>query len=573
MRLRSMLAVPTVVIILVTCVLVATLSVQALHDWRRGEEGRHFQLVLRQLFDLQETLALERAPTNTAVSAADPIQAELLAAVAAARAKTDAQLRALASVPDLPRGAASSLVDLWSQLHATRARADALLRLPADARGAVVASTLVNAMMQWSETIFPAVEEVLEAAVAANATSDPLLTAARAASDLRYYAGSISGWLTISLSRHQPLSFEMINHVHILQGEVSALHRELLANIQSAYVEEQTREALMIVERAYFGEAQRLVSTIVNTEASTGEFDLTRVDFLRHYRPAMTSLVQLRDQLMDLAGWDLEKAQRARLQRLAITTVVGGLVVLTVVAALLALHRRVIRPLSELAAMVIRLARGDRSVRLPVRHGSREIAELAGAIEVLRAATLAADAEAERRRGELQRWTDQLQGVLAILDRLHDRIATMTTLLPTLLSQLDALAIQAGEPVPGLVRAITATRAGITVVQSAAVRLDVTLRRLHAVGEGEGGRIEDLRGAMEEVTRVVAAIEASVNGLPQITLLAMQALPRPTAHGAGLATLDGILSHVQEMAAAAGGLHTTLLQAHQGIGELARLRA
>jgi HAMP domain-containing protein len=79
-----------------------------------------------------------------------------------------------------------------------------------------------------------------------------------------------------------------------------------------------------------------------------------------------------------------------------------------VLAALLMLHRWIIRPLAELAAMIIRLAEGDRSVQFAARRGSREIFELASAVEVLRAATIEADAAAARRRVELQRWTAQL---------------------------------------------------------------------------------------------------------------------------------------------------------------------
>jgi methyl-accepting chemotaxis protein len=255
------------------------------------------------------------------------------------------------------------------------------------------------------------------------------------------------------------------------------------------------------------------------------------------------------------------------------TLAVGSAVIVAVMGALTMLHWRVIRPLSALAAMVIRLAEGDRSARLPVRHGSREIAELARAIEVLREATLAADAQAARRRTELQQWTDQLHAVRATIDLLHARTATMTALLPTLLAQLDGLAAQNGAPAPGLAEAIAATRAGIAVLQASSGRLDAALRRMHAVGDGEGERTEELRGAMVEVADVVAAIEASVNGLPRITLSAMQTLPRPVPHGQGEAALDRILAQVQEMAATAGGLQTALLQANHGIGELARLRA
>lgn len=573
MRLRPMLAVPTAVIVLVTCVLVATLSLQALHDCRRGEQARQLQFVLRQLLVLQETLARERMPTNIALNMADPLPRAALLAIEAARGRTEAQIQAVANQPDISPTTAASLAALWPQLRATRARIDALLRLPVSERGVRALSAQVDDMMHWSEALFPAIGDVLQAAVMADPESDSLLTAARAAADLRFYAGSIGGWLTIAVSRQQPLSLEMISHVRVLQGQVSSLRRELLADIRSGDAEAAMREAMTAADQHYFGDAQQMIDRVVASEAVTGDYDPTRTAFLDAYHPAMASLVALRDQLLDLASHQLDVAQRMRLHRAALTGVIGVLVVLTVVAALLTLHRRVFRPLTALAAMVIRLAEGDRTVRLPVRHGNPEIAELARAIEVLREATLAADAEAARRRLEMQRWTTQLQEVLAIIDLLHDRTATMTALLPALLHQLDTLAAQSGRPPPGLAEAIVATREGIAVLHASSGRLDDALQRIHAAGDGEGARVEDLQGAMQEVAHVVATIEASVNGLPHMTLAAVRDMPRRATRAPMLATLDSILAQVQEMAAAAGGLHNALLRANQGIGELARLRA
>ena len=134
---------------------------------------------------------------------------------------------------------------------------------------------------------------------------------------------------------------------------------------------------------------------------------------------------------------------------------------LAVLAALLMLHRRIIRPLAELAAMVIRLAHGRPLGAPGVRQGSREIAELASAIEVLRIATIEADAAAVRRRAESQRWTAQLRQVLDTIDLMQARAVTITDVLPALAEHLAALALDDATSVPGLAAATAATRAGI----------------------------------------------------------------------------------------------------------------
>jgi methyl-accepting chemotaxis protein len=327
------------------------------------------------------------------------------------------------------------------------------------------------------------------------------------------------------------------------------------------------------MEQRVFVEAWTIYDRVIASGLSDGRFDLSHSTVVARYMPALTSLVAVRDTLIELGRQRLRADQHARLHSLEATLAAGGAVLLAVMTALAMLHWRVIRPLSDLAAMLIRLAEGDRSVRLPVRQGSQEIAELAHAIEVLRSATLAADAEAARRNVELERWKAQLQAVLATIDLLHDRTATMTDLLPALLEQLDALATQEDGLAPGLADAIVATRKGIAVLQASAGPLDTALERMHAIGGGAEARLDELKGAMEEVADVIAIIEASVNGLPQITLSAVRDYPRRTPRGAALAALDRILNQVQEMAAAAGGLQTALLQANQGVGELARLRA
>jgi hypothetical protein len=131
---------------------------------------------------------------------------------------------------------------------------------------------------------------------------------------------------------------------------------------------------------------------------------------------------------------------------------------------------------------------------------------------------------------------------------------------------------------PGLTAAIGAARAGIAVLRSASGRLDAALRRMHSMGDGEDIRIDELYSAMDEVARVVTAIQQAVNDVPQTTLNAMRDLSaRPNRsdsphRGSDQAVHEQILAQVQEMAAAAGGLQSALKQATHGVGALARLR-
>lgn len=580
MKLRSMLAVPMAVIMLITVLLVAFLSAESIRSWRQGQDAIGRLEQLRRMLSLQETLGLERGPTYSALTVRFSVPPQISAEIAARREVDDRSLLELRALPGVPDRVAAALATLAARLSAARAEVDAVLRQPPDERSDTSIEAAIERLTAPSPLLlFPAVEQTLADISAADPAVAALLTATRLTADLRLYAGTIGNTFARLIARRQPFTRLDASQIRIQQGQVMELHRLLLASIGVAHVGEQSHDVVDAMEQGYFGVTQPLINQTIATALGSGKLEMTQAGFDAVFIPAAEFLVAVRDRLFDLTRQTMEADQTARLHRLAATAAVGGAVLLAVLAALLMLHRRVIRPLAELAAMIIRLAEGDRSVQFPARQGSREIAELANAIEVLRAATVEADAAAARRRVELKRWTAQLHQVLDTIDLMQARTATITDVLPALLEQLGTLGQDDAAAIPALAAAIAAARAGIAVLRSAEGQLDAALRRMHSVGGGEDTRIEELVAAMDEVARVVTAIQEAVNGVPHITLSAMRDLSArtnrfdPPHRGSAQAAHERILAQVQEMAAAAGGLQNALNQATHGLGELARLRA
>jgi HAMP domain-containing protein len=602
--LRSMLAVPMAVIMLITVVLVAVLSVGSIRSWQDGQSALGRMEQLRRLMAFEEAFGEERSPTNTALSAPFVVTPELGAAIALRRRISDLRLREFATLPGVSDRVRAAIDDVSTHLSAARANADAVLRQAPERRSDFDIRAGIEEMVALPSLLFPTVDQMLAEMTAADPTLATLLTATRTASDLRLYAGSIAARFKLVMARRQPIAPHDLDQILIQQGRIIELHLLLLGDIGIADVAEQIRDVVQSMEGRYFGTAQRVIDQMISTGVSDGKFSLTQQEFIAHYVPGLAPLSAVRDSLFALTRQKMQANQAARLHWLEVTVALGGAVLLAVLAALLMLHRWIIRPLAELAAMIIRLAHGDRSVRWTARHGSQEIAELANAIEVLRVATIEADAAAARRRVELQRWAAQLRLVLDTIDLMHTRTATITDVLPALLEQLGTLAqgtltqgtltqgtmaqgtmaqgtMADGEVAapPGLALAIAATHAGIDVLRNAGGRLDAALRRMHSVGDGEDIRIDELNAAMDEVAGVVTAIQEAVNGVPHITLSAMRDLSAQTSRfnpprGAPVrAVHERILAQVQEMAAAAGGLQSALTQATHGLGELARLRA
>jgi methyl-accepting chemotaxis protein len=578
-KLRSMLAVPMAVIMLITVLLVTVLSAGSIRSWREGQNALGRMEQLRQLLVLQEVLGLERGPTNAALSVRSVVSPELVAALAARRQASDRCLRDLAALSGLSRRVGTILAELSVRLTAARANADMVMRQPPEHRSAGSGAAAIDEMFALPPLLFPAVEEILADISAADPAVAPLLTATHTASDLRLYAGSIISKFARAMVNGKLVTMRDVGLIRIQQGQVIELHRLLLASISLANVGESARDVVEAMEQHYFGAAQGLIDWMIADAVDNGEFSMTYAQFLAESEPPLQMLVDVRDRLFVLTRQAIAADQADRLHRLEATAAAGGAVLLAVLAALLMLHRWIIRPLAELAAMVIRLAQGDRSVRLTARQGSREIVELASAIEVLRVATVEADAAAARRRVELQRWTAQLRQVLDTIDLMQARAATITDVLPALLEQFATLGQDDDDAVPALAAAVAAARAGIAVLRSSSGQLDAALQRMHAVSDGEDIRFEELVAAMDEVARVVTAIQEAVNDLPQITLSAMCDLSARTgrfgraARETDQAVHERILAQVQEMAAAAGGLQSALSQATHGLGELARLRA
>jgi hypothetical protein len=375
--------------------------------------------------------------------------------------------------------------------------------------------------------------------------------------------------------RGERVTLREVGLIRIEQGQVIELHRLLLTSIRLAHIGDQARDTM---EQHDFGAGQRLIDGLIADALDKGQFSTPPMQLVAAYEPSLQTLVALRDRLFTLTRAAVEADQAPRLQRLEATAAAGAALLLTVLAALLMLHRWIIRPLAELAAVIIRLTEGDRSVQFAARRGSREIVELASTIEVLRAATIEADAAAARRRVELQRWTAQLRQALDTIDLMQARTATITDVLPALLEQLAVLGQDDEPAMPGLTAAIGAARAGMAVLRSASGRLDAALRRMQSMGDGEDIRIDELNSPMDEMARVVTAIQEAVNDVPHVTLNAMRDLSaRPNQsdsprRGSDLAVHARILAQVQEMAAAAGGLQSALKQATHGVRALARLR-
>lgn len=250
MKLRSMLAVPMAVIMLITVVLVAVLAAGSIRSWRDGQSALGRMEQLRLLMAFEEALGVERSPTNTALSAPFAVTPELGAAIVMRRQITDLRLREFAALPGASDRVRAAVDELSTHLSAARANADTVLQRPPERRSDFDVRAGIEEMVALPLLLFPTVDQMLAEMTASDPTLATLLTATRTASDLRLYAGSMAARFNLVIARRQPITPHDFDQILIQQGRILELHLLLLGNIGIADVGEQSRDEVQSMEGA-----------------------------------------------------------------------------------------------------------------------------------------------------------------------------------------------------------------------------------------------------------------------------------------------------------------------------------
>jgi len=274
-KLRSMLAVPMVVIMLICVLLVAYLSTGSIRSWRQGQDALGRMEQLRQMLTLQETLGLEHGPTYSALTVRSAVPPRISAELAARREVNDRSLRALRALPGLPDGVAAALATLSARLAAARAEVDTVLRQPPDERSDTSIDAAIERLTAPTPLLlFPAVEQTLADISAADPAVAALLTATRSAADLRLYAGMIGNMFAMAIASRQPFTPRDAGQIRMQQGRVMELHRLLLASIGVAHVGEQSHDVVDAMGQGYFGVTQPLINQTIATAIGSGKLVL-----------------------------------------------------------------------------------------------------------------------------------------------------------------------------------------------------------------------------------------------------------------------------------------------------------
>jgi HAMP domain-containing protein len=187
----------------------------------------------------------------------------------------------------------------------------------------------------------------------------------------------------------------------------------------------------------------------------------------------------LRLAIVDAALDHATEVRNERVRRLWLVSMAITAVVTTVLVCLAVLHWRVVRPLAQLGLAIARIAAGDGSDPISLRSSTREINEMATAVETLRQAAQIAHATAMRRRQAADRRLRALRDVLGILRTVQEPARALERDLASLARGIDAalaLATTSTKSPPAtLSTAADSVRLGLEEMRNATADLDASI--------------------------------------------------------------------------------------------------
>lgn len=334
-----------------------------------------------------EKISAERGPTNGALGAELPVPPAQVAALTAARARSDTALEQLLArlrrqYCRACKAQFAATVRIQAQLAHARADVDQLLDLPRAQRTAVMLDRTIGAMADIIPQFDPLAHASGTDIIDNNPRVSVSLQTAQLAADLREQAGLLGSRFTGALGARRPLTEAEQWRIEGTRGRVDQL-RALIAT-QAGSLPPEQQDMLGRMEKEYVGAGLAYVAEVREAAALGSANAPSPHDFAMRYVPLMHPIIELRDASLALAQDELESRRNTLLTQLAglVCAVLGGLALLFFAAE--QIRRQIIRPLTEATRSIMRIGSGDFSELAP--HGAYrgEMHALFGAVQTLR---------------------------------------------------------------------------------------------------------------------------------------------------------------------------------------------
>ena len=402
----------------VLVVLVLTLVAHAGRDewdaYVRSAQGLVALEQLKRTLSVAEMASRERGPMNALLGSQRSDEVARLKALQDARLRTDLAFETALSLDSgqasgalaHPRGyqagrsVAQELLSAREALSRARARVDQLAALPSADRDTESMRSVVAQMVAVVDGLAVPIDWLTHHAVVAHPELADAIRGARMAAELREHAGRLGSLFTPALHQARPFNASEYSAIEQERGRIDQLHQLLDMRLRAVPEWSAVRAAETEVRARYLGVAGRQVDSVIEAGRTDGRYGQDPAAFAARYVPEMAPILALRDALMQQAGDEARRGHAsARNALLLLGTATLGLV-LTLLASIWMVQRRVIRPLALTTATIAALAEGDLTQDVPEAVANDEVAAVLGAVRALK------QHQVERRALETER--DQL---------------------------------------------------------------------------------------------------------------------------------------------------------------------
>ena len=385
MRLARVFLLALLTIVALTAVLAGKVLLDEWHAYGQSRNGANAARVFASGLRAAEKLSVERGPTNGLFAADAATIGEWTTRLARARAATDeafdtlvSELQASASAGI--RGSAREVTAIRYRLAAVRDEIDRLGAQLAAARDLNAIRGLVLQMVALVGNLAPVLNETELAVGAADPGLFKITAVARAAADMREFAGQLGSVFAAALAGGVPLTEVESFAVERLTGRIVSLAQQI-ENADKVVQMASVSDLVTGMKDFYLDSALGLIERLTAAGRTTGRYSLGGGAFVEIYVPAMQTILGVRDAALRQIFAAADRNQDEAVRSLLFTASIVGFIVLTTLGIFLLLRRRVILPLLHLTDVMDHVVRRA-EVTVPDTARRDEIGEMARAVRV-----------------------------------------------------------------------------------------------------------------------------------------------------------------------------------------------
>jgi diguanylate cyclase (GGDEF)-like protein len=417
MRLTRLFMFTTGLLLTLVVVMLVRSTMQDVRIVRSAEQGLTAMESAYRVMKFAEKASAERGPTimllnNSMASDSSKMERLISARIATDEALQSALVGLEAGLVGKSQEASKlALVQIQKsrdQLVAARIEVERVAALPFNER----TKPELRLTRKPIDQMFSVIDTVFEGLTGLSAEAERIypdlslqLVGARYAAELREYAGRLGSQFTVPLATQKALSVEERRDIPEFVGRIQQLRKLVEVRARVALLDPRLDAAIAEMNKRYFGVDLPFIAGLTELGMNGQPYGLDSVQFIERYVPEMTSIVQLRDTMFEVAKEQatLKIAQAKR--RTQLNLMIGCAILLTEIGVFLLIQRRVIKPLLITTNQMLRLMNGNLELSVEKTSRTDEIGEMQNAVAALKEMTekrIALEAEREQLIAHLQ---------------------------------------------------------------------------------------------------------------------------------------------------------------------------